>query len=72
MAKEQFTRKKPHVTVMTARVLTQRGCSPLGILQITQGLVVTDPKDRSLVAEMVIEFCKGNPPPGQLAGVHNA
>jgi hypothetical protein len=69
MAKEQFTRKKPHVTVITTSVLARRGCSPLGIVQITQGLVVTDPKDRWLVAEMVSEFCENNPQSGVLARV---
>lgn len=63
MAKEHFTRSKPHVTVITMDVLARWGCSPLGVLQITRGLVVTDPKDRMLVAELVTEFCKGNPPP---------
>lgn len=61
MAKEQFTRSKPHVLVITMDLLTRWGFSPLGVLQITRGLVVTDPKDRLLVAELVTEFCKGNP-----------
>jgi hypothetical protein len=72
MAKERFTRTKPHVMFITMNVLARLGCSPLGVLQITRGLVVTDPKDRSLVAEMVSEFCKDNPSPGLLLKIQIA
>jgi hypothetical protein len=55
VAKDRFYRTKPHVNVATTRWLAQRGISPLGVHQITHGLVVTNPTDRALVAETMAE-----------------
>jgi hypothetical protein len=63
MAKDRFYRTKPHVNVATTRWLTQRGISPLGVHQITHGLMVTIPADRVLVAEMVAECSDGTGSP---------
>ena len=53
MAKEQFTRSKPHVNISLLPRLVQRGFTPTGAYQVLHGLVVTDPQDRQLVAQAI-------------------
>lgn len=55
MAKDRFIRSKPHVNVGTIRRLTRRGFTPLGAHQIAHGLVVTNPADRTRLAEMIAQ-----------------
>jgi len=55
MAKERFYRTKPHVNGGAMLGLAQLGFSALGARQIEQGQAITDPRDRSLVAEILGE-----------------
>jgi len=56
MAKEQFTRTKPHVNFELLRWLTQRGFTQMGAYQISHGLVVTNLADRELLAETMSKY----------------
>jgi hypothetical protein len=53
VAKEKFIRNKPHVNVSVSQWLAGRGFSALGVYQVTRGLVVTSPRDRVLLAELL-------------------
>jgi len=55
MAKEQFTRSKPHMNVLLEPRLIERGFTTHGAFQIAHGLMVTDLKDRQLIAEILAE-----------------
>lgn len=53
MAKENFTRTKPHVNVARQRLL-QAGLSFAGVQQLLSGYPILNPNDRELVAQIAI------------------
>ena len=55
MAKDRFYRTKPHVNGGGMIQLQQLGFSALGVHQIRHQQVITDPQDRGLVAEILME-----------------
>ena len=56
MAKDKFYLTKPHVNGGTRMGLLQIGFSYLGVLQITTGQMVTDPQERGLLAETLVNI----------------
>ena len=58
MAKDQFYRTKPHVNAGALFGLQKLGFSGLGVFQIANAQVVTDPQDRDLVAAVLTEYAK--------------
>jgi hypothetical protein len=53
MAKVEFERTKPHVNVATTARLRQVGVSLLGAHQLQSGQIITDARDRQVIAEIV-------------------
>lgn len=53
MAKESFTRYKPHVNFAAVKYLRQTGLSAVGTQQLLDGQIVSSRQDRSLLAAMV-------------------
>jgi len=58
MAKDTFQRTKPHVNVGALFGLQKLGFSGLGVFQISNAQMVTDPQDRDLLAAVLTEYTK--------------
>ena len=53
MAKESFTRSKPHINVARQQLM-QAGLSAVGVEQLFNGQPILLPDDRKLVAQIVV------------------
>jgi hypothetical protein len=59
MAKDQFYRTKPHISVVAINGLRSMGFSGLGVNQIMRAEPLLNPNDRKLAAEILVNATSG-------------